>query len=102
MDFNISRSVPDRWVNNWFSGWDREARIDWPRRGIRADITAGEGLDQYVVFSPSGAADFFCFEPVSHPVDALNLPGGAETYGMKVLEPDETLSASMRIAPERS
>ena len=30
MDFNLSRPLPARWVNNWFSGWDREARIDWP------------------------------------------------------------------------
>jgi len=101
MDFNLSRPLPDRWVNNWFSGWDREARIDWPRRGIRAAIIASDGLDQYVVFSPSGDADFFCFEPVSHPVDAVNLPGGGETYGMKVLAAGESIAASMRIAPER-
>lgn len=100
MDFNVSRALPGRWINNWFSGWNRQAHIDWPRRGISADITASEGLDQYVVFSPEGDADFFCFEPVSHPVDAFNLPGGAETYGMKVLEPGEAVSASMHIAPK--
>ena len=100
MDFNRSAPLPTHWINNWFSGWDRQARIDWPRRGISAAITASDALDQYVVFSPSGDADFFCFEPVSHPVDAFNLPGGAETYGMTVLGPGEAIGASMRIAPE--
>lgn len=100
MDFNTSRSLPGRWINNWFSGWNRQARIDWPRRGISAAVTASDGLDQYVVFSPSGDADFFCFEPVSHPVDAFNLPGGAEKYGMKILETGESVAASMRIAPD--
>lgn len=102
MDFNTPRHLPARWINNWFSGWDRQARIDWPARGISAAVTASEALGQYVVFSPSGDADFFCFEPVSHPVDAFNLPGGAEKYGMKILGPNETLAASMRIAPGRT
>lgn len=101
MDFNGPRPLPARWINNWFSGWDGRAHIDWPLRGVSAAITASDALDQYVVFSPSADADFFCFEPVSHPVDALNLPDGAERHGMKVLEPGETVSAGMTIRPER-
>ncbi|MBX9455330.1 MAG: aldose 1-epimerase [Rhizobium sp.] len=99
MDFNAAKPLPRRWINNWFAGWNRKARIDWPSRSITAEITASEVLDQYVVFSPGADADFFCFEPVSHPVDAVNLPGGAEAYGMKVLAPNEAIAASMRISP---
>lgn len=98
MDFNAPRSLPPRWINNWFDGWDGKAWIDWPARGLQADIEASEVLDQYVVFSPAADADFFCFEPVSHPVDAFNLPDRADAYGLKVLSPGETLDIWTRIA----
>ena len=75
------------------------AGIDWPARGVRAEIVASDVLDQYVVFSPAADADFFCFEPVSHPVDAFNLPGGAAKYGMSIVEPGEAVAASMEIRP---
>lgn len=100
MDFNLSRALPQRWINNWLSGWNRRARIDWPARGIIAAISASATLDQYVVFSPAREADFFCFEPVSHPVDAFNLPDGPTGHGMRVLERGETMSGSITIGPE--
>jgi aldose 1-epimerase len=65
---------------------------------MRADIEASEVLDQYVVFSPAADADFFCFEPVSHPVDAFNLPARPDAYGLKVLSSGETLDIWTRIA----
>lgn len=98
MDFNRPNALPGRWINNWFNGWDGKARIVWPGRGLAADIEASEALRQYVVFSPAGDADFICFEPVSHPVDAFNLPGEAQAHGLKVLEPGENLAISTRIA----
>lgn len=99
MDFNTRYRLPERWINNWFTGWNGKAQIDWPARGIAAEIEAGEGLNQYVVFSPSAEADFVCFEPVSHPVDAFNLPGGAQAHGMIVLEPSDILTVSNATRP---
>ncbi len=98
MDFNVSRPLPPRWINNWFDGWDGKARIDWPARGLRAEVEASEALGQYVVFSPAADADFFCFEPVSHPVDAFNLPNRPDGYGLKVLSPGEALDIWTRVA----
>lgn len=97
MDFNHPRLLPARWVNNWFDGWDGKARIAWPGRGLAADIEASGALNRYVVFSPAADADFVCFEPVTHPVDAFNLPGELRDHGLKVLEPGECLGVSMRI-----
>ncbi|MDX3974373.1 aldose 1-epimerase [Shinella sp.] len=97
MDFNSPRPLPARWINNWFDGWNGKARIDWPTRGLAADVTASDALSQYVVFSPAADADFFCFEPVTHPVDAFNLPGAAEDHGLKILAPGEALSVETRI-----
>ncbi|MCW5708013.1 aldose 1-epimerase [Shinella sp.] len=98
MDFNVPRPLPPRWINNWFDGWDGKARIDWPARGLRAEVEASEALGQYVVFSPAADADFFCFEPVSHPVGAFNLPDRLDAYGLKVLSPGETLDIWTRVA----
>lgn len=97
MDFKQPRPLPARWINNWFDGWDGKARIEWPARGLAADVTASRALRQYVVFSPAADADFFCFEPVTHPVDAFNLPGSAEDHGLKILAPGETLAVETRI-----
>lgn len=98
MDFNSPRPLPARWINNWFDGWDGKARIAWPTRGLTAEVTASDALSQYVVFSPAADADFFCFEPVTHPVDAFNLPAAAEDHGLKILAPGETLFVETRIA----
>lgn len=94
LDFNRRRQLPRSWVNNWFAGWDRQARIDWPDRELSVAVVASELLSQYVLFSPSGDADFFCFEPVSHPVDAFNLPEGPVDHGMVKLAPGDELKAS--------
>ncbi|PWE55785.1 aldose 1-epimerase [Metarhizobium album] len=97
MDFSWPRKLPQGWINNWFSGWPGKARLDWPDRGLAADIIGGSGLDQYVLFSPSGDADYLCFEPVSHPVDAFNLAEGPVAHGMVVLPPGATLSLTASV-----
>ncbi|HEV2507461.1 MAG TPA: aldose 1-epimerase [Mesorhizobium sp.] len=96
LDFTRSGELPRAWVNNWFDGWDRKARIEWPDRGLAVLVEPSELLDQYVLYSPSGDADFFCFEPVSHPVDAFNLPEGPVSHGMVKLEPGGRIQASAR------
>ncbi|MBN9071380.1 MAG: aldose 1-epimerase [Rhizobiales bacterium] len=96
LDFNRRRTLPPQWVNNWFEGWDGKALIDWPDRGLSVEVEAGEGLNRYVLFSPSGDADFFCFEPVSHPVDAFNLPEGPIEHGLVRLDPEKELRGDVR------
>lgn len=96
LDFTRSRELPRSWVNNWFDGWDGKARIDWPSRDLTVLVEASELLDRYVLYSPSGDADFFCFEPVSHPVDAFNLPEGPISHGMVKLQPGGRIKASAR------
>jgi aldose 1-epimerase len=44
-----------------------------------------------VLYTPRGE-DFFCFEPVDHPINAVNLPGGAAAHGMTLLAPGERLA----------
>jgi aldose 1-epimerase len=90
-DFVQSKPLPRGFVNNGFSGWTGTASVTWPSRKLRLDIHASPVLSTYIVYSPSARADFFCFEPVSHPVDALNLPNASQ-HGVAVLEPGANLA----------
>ena len=96
LDFSRSRLLPGAWINAWFTGWDGSAAIVWPEHGVALGIAASPPLSTCVVYSPRGDADFFCFEPVSHPVDAHNLAG---MPGLAVLPPGGAISVSVRFEP---
>jgi aldose 1-epimerase len=100
-DFAAPRALPAAWVNNAFLGWDGRAAVYWPDRGLRLDIAAEPPLLTFILYSPGAEADFFCFEPVTHPVDAHNLPGGPKANGLVILAPLETLSATCLFRPRR-
>ncbi len=87
-DFARDIALPED-LDNFFDGWNGRAAIRWPRRGLRLDIDAD--ADRYIVYAPA-QRDFFCFEPVDHAVDAVNMPGGAAANGMTVLAPEKTLT----------
>jgi aldose 1-epimerase len=53
-----------------------------------------------VIYSPEGQ-NYFCFEPVTHCTDAINkATEGVNNTGITYLNPQETLSVSMRISAE--
>jgi aldose 1-epimerase len=95
-DFRAPRPLPGSWINNGFVGWDGRARIAWPERGLGLEIAANDALGTYVLYSPGAAADFFCFEPVSHAVDAYHLPGGPEAHGLRLLQPAASFGIDCR------
>jgi aldose 1-epimerase len=81
---------PERVFNNCFAEWDGLARIHWPQRGIGLQIDAD--VHHYVLYTPAGQ-DFFCFEPVDHPVNAHNMHHAVgNVSGLTVLEHGATVS----------
>jgi aldose 1-epimerase len=100
-NFATPRRLPQGWINNAFLGWDGRASVAWPDRRISVEVSAEAPVSTYILYSPGADADFFCFEPATHPVDAHNLPGGAEANGLTVLEPKEEMSISCRFAPSK-
>jgi len=84
--FDRLRSLPWDGVDHAFEGWNGAARIAWPRRGVALQVSAD--MDYFILYVPPGR-DFFCFEPVDHPVNAHNLPGYP---GLTVLAPGATLN----------
>lgn len=89
--------LPPDGVDNAFTGWDGRAQIDWPSRRLRLRISTDMGY--YILYAPPGK-DFFCFEPVDHPVNAHNLPGGAAANGLTVLAPGQDLRRTVRFTVE--
>ena len=96
-DFSAPRRLPAHWINNAFDGWAGRAQIIWPQRRLSLGVEAGAELGVYILYSPDENADFFCFEPVTHSVDAHNL--APDAGGLVVLAPGEQAEASCRFIP---
>ncbi len=99
LDFTTGATLPDRWLNNTFDGWDGRARIEWPKTGIALSLTADEAFRHFVLYAPSASDSFFCFEPMSHRPNAhhdqdggglVALPSYAQLSGTLVLRPERT------------
>lgn len=97
--FGVAYPMPSTLVNNAFTGWSGRTSVMWPNR--RLSLTISANTDYYVLYAPPGE-DYFCFEPVDHPINAVNLPGGGEANGMTVLEPGEKLAREFRFTVERT
>jgi aldose 1-epimerase len=95
-DFSSFRPLPGGWINSSFVDWDGRATVRWEDRGLALEVETGPPLSTFLLYSPSAAASFFCFEPVSHVVDAHNLAPGPEAHGLVVLAPGKTLKAQCR------
>lgn len=92
-DFSGGKPLPDCWINCGFSNWDGVARVDQGDDAVSLTIKSDTQTNA-IIYSPNPDCEFFCFEPVSHPVNAHNLPGKP---GLKVLQPDENLSMTMTL-----
>jgi len=86
--FGIAYPLPGTLVNHAFTGWGGRATVAWPSRGLTMDIESD--ADCYVLYTPPGES-FFCFEPVSHTVDAHH------GEGLTPLDDGETMGATMRL-----
>ncbi len=92
-DFSDFRRLPERGIDNVFSGWDGAAQMVWPETGLGLRIRAD--MAYYIVYTRPGA-DFFCFEPVDHMINAHNLEGGPAAHGLSLLAPGQTLVRTVR------
>jgi aldose 1-epimerase len=72
LDFSRIVPVERADIDHCFTGWNGAARIEWPDRPLALEISSSPELRTAVVYVRSGA-DGFCFEPVPHINNALNL-----------------------------
>jgi aldose 1-epimerase len=97
--FGVAYPLPETIVNHAFTGWSGRSAVVWPKR--RLSLTIAADTDYYVLYTPP-SKDFFCFEPVDHPINAMNLPGGAVANGMTVLARGERLTRQFTFTVERT
>lgn len=93
-DFASSKPLPNRWINCAFSKWDGKAHISQGEDAVSLTLSS-KTLTTAIIYSPEPDCGFFCFEPVSHPVNAYNLKG---MPGLEVLQPGESLTLDMSLA----
>lgn len=72
-NFDQATQLPEQLVDNAFTDWPGRARIIQQDAGYQL-VCQAEGTDVFLLFCPQGQ-NFFCFEPVTHPVNAHHLPG---------------------------
>lgn len=89
-NFRQPTALPDELVDNGFTGWDGRALITQADAGYQLEVRA-TGSEYFLLFCPPDKP-FFCFEPVSHPVNAHHLPGRP---GLRLLEKGETAALSL-------
>jgi aldose 1-epimerase len=87
-----------------YANWDGEAIIEWPARNFRVELKTHPPLAHVVMWMPRGES-FFCFEPMSHATDGLNMQiSSQKPEGYFLL--DQNATADQRfdflIAPFRS
>lgn len=90
--FDSPRALPTTTVDHAFGGWTGHATIVQPSAGYRLDCSAS-GAAHYLLFCPQGQV-FFCFEPVSHPINAHHLPGRP---GLRLLEQGEQMRLGLQL-----
>jgi aldose 1-epimerase len=83
-------------LDSCFTGWGKTLDIQWPARALRVEALGP--LDDLIVFTPPGQS-FFCAEPVSHVINAVNLAATHEDTGLIALGPGETLDATVSFRP---
>lgn len=98
-DWNFAKgtTLPDGLIDNAFEDWGGTAQFEQGPGAVPLTLKASGNLTRLHVYSPAADADFFCAEPVAHPVDAFNLPG---MPGLQVLEPGESLTGWMDLSWE--
>jgi len=92
------RAVP-RELDTGFGGWSGRAVLHWQDEGLSLEIEGSETLSHCILFTPEDKP-FFCVEPVTHSIDAINLSAaGVAGTGIQTVSPGGRLVASMRFKP---
>ncbi len=74
--FEHLETVEGRDIDHCYTGWSGQTRIEWAGREHALEIMSP--MRAAVVYIPKGG-DAFCFEPVPHVNNALNMPGAEPT-----------------------
>ena len=91
---NQGMDVNGTLIDNAFTGWSGLGRIDWPEHQLQLEMRVPDIHDRgqddgYSLLYRPPVGPAFCFEPVTHPIDAFHQPGQP---GLRVLQTGESLT----------
>jgi aldose 1-epimerase len=96
-DFSAGRRFEGLAVDHCYAGWNGRARIAWEGRPFSLDIVSD--MRVAIVYVPRDG-DYFCFEPVPHITNALNLPGSE--LAMPMIGAGESFGSMIRLSAVKS
>jgi aldose 1-epimerase len=91
--YNTAAPLNGDMIDNCFTGWDGKAVIDYPEHGLAITMSMADCNGYSLLYRPPGR-DFFCFEPITHAVDAFHLPGQP---GLAYLSHGDSLALRTRL-----
>lgn len=80
-------------IDHCLTGWSGHATIVYPQRHVQLSLHMHD-CDGYVLLYRPPEGNFFCVEPVTHPIDAFHMPGQP---GLKILKKGEFMTLEMRL-----
>ncbi len=91
---NQGMDVNGTLIDNAFTGWSGLGRIEWPEHQLQLEMRVPDIHDRgqddgYSLLYRPPVGPAFCFEPVTHPIDAFHQPGRP---GLRVLQTGESLT----------
>ena len=93
--FKDGKKIYGTGFNTCFGGFDGEAEIVWPSKGVKLNITSREEFNHIILSVPNNKS-FFCLEPVTSAIDVFNLASrGIMGAGMKSIGPSEEMEATV-------
>lgn len=72
-DYNRPASLQGPMIDNCFDGWDGQALITYPDCGWNLTMTMADCKGYTLMYRPPNL-DYFCLEPITHPIDAFHMP----------------------------
>ena len=98
LNFNKPNILPSRWTNNCFNNWNGNAKILWPDKKLLLNIKSSKNCKFFFLhvsskkFEKNFKNDYFCFEPMTHAVNAHNMD---YKNGLVELEKNKSLKISI-------
>lgn len=82
-------------MDHCYSGWSGRAEIQWSDAAFRVALAVDDAIAHFMLYVPEDR-DFFCFEPVSHAINAFNFPESAENAAIAMV-PGAELATRMTL-----
>jgi aldose 1-epimerase len=87
-DYNAPASLEGSLIDNCFTGWNGKATVTYPDRGLALTMQMFDCNGYSLMYRPPGG-DFFCLEPITHPIDAFHMP---DRPGLAILSTNDSLA----------